>query len=78
MQLAEFNACYRPHGDIPSRATLKAEGEGSYFSDIICNRQQAGGAFEKLALKISAQAIAHHRNIGIICDTGQLPDLRRR
>ena len=33
MQLAPFHAAYKPHGTIPSRAVLKAEGNGGYFAE---------------------------------------------
>ena len=33
MQLAVFHQAYRPHTAIPSRAVLKAEGNGGYFAE---------------------------------------------
>jgi hypothetical protein len=33
IQLSVFRAAYSPHGSIPTRAELKAEGRGGYFTE---------------------------------------------
>ena len=49
--------------------------DGADFPQHIGNGKQARAAGKHVALKIRAEAVAHHRNAHLVCDAGQLPDL---
>lgn len=57
------------------RRLAAAMADGADFAKLVGNGEQFPGGREKLALKIRAQAVGHHRNVQPVCNTGKLPDM---
>ena len=52
-----------------------AMANGADFAQIVGDSQKPGAAGKHISLKIGAQSIAHHRNVQLINNLCQLPDL---